>query len=76
MTVCVVGFETRDEGNNVNPGTIFNASSIASCALVISSDAGKTSAVTVGSDAGTSLRLDVTWTASKNAAGSSTIVMF
>ena len=42
----------------------------------MSSDPGKTAAVTVGSVAGTSLRLDVTCTASKNGAGSSAILMF
>src|SRR5687767_5627644 len=76
ITVCVVGLATRDEGNKVKPGTIFSASSIDSCALVISSEPGKTAAVTVGSVAATSLRLEVTWTASKNGAGSSATLTF
>jgi hypothetical protein len=70
-TPCDVGFETRDDvrRNSVNPGTSFNASSSVTAAIVSSSDEGSTVIVTVGSALGTSLRDEVTLTASKKGAG-------
>jgi hypothetical protein len=55
----------------VKPGTIFSVSSIDTAAALNSSDAGMTVTVTVGSARGTSVREEVTFTASKNGAGSS-----
>ena len=71
-TPWAVGFDTRDEvrRKSVNPGTIFSASSIDTAAALRSSDAGMTVTVTVGSARGTSVRDEVTFTASKNGAGS------
>jgi hypothetical protein len=74
-TPCVVGFAVRDEvlRKSVKPGTIFNASSMVTGALVSSSEEEITVMVTVGSALGTSVRDDVTLTASKNGAGCSVI---
>jgi hypothetical protein len=67
----------RDEvrRKRVNPGTIFNASSRVTAALVSSSDDEITVIVTVGSALGASPREDVTFTASKKGEGCNVIWM-
>jgi hypothetical protein len=70
---CAVGFDTRDDvrRNSVNPGTALSASSTVSAPLVSNSADDMTVIVTVGSARGTSVRDEVTLTASKNGAGCS-----
>ena len=70
-TPCAVGFALREDvrRKSVNPGIVFNASSMVAGPLDSSSVDDMTVTVEVGSERAMSVRDDVTLTASKNGAG-------